>query len=78
MGIKKFLKSLFGMDENENFQENDPKQEIKSKEWDTRICIYCQKEIGVEKKRYANGKLFHKKCFKRAESNFRNGKAITS
>jgi formylmethanofuran dehydrogenase subunit E len=55
-----------------------PKEEIKEKNWDTRICVYCQMEIGTEKKRYANGKLFHKKCFKKAQSNYINGKPINA
>lgn len=45
-----------------------------SKEYDHRECFLCKKEIGIEKKRWANGKLFHKKCFKKAYSDFINGK----
>lgn len=76
MGIKTFFKSLFKSSTDEEEIKEPPKEEIKEKNWDTKVCIYCQKEIGTEKKRYANGKLFHKKCFKKAERDFINGKLV--
>ena len=50
-------------------------EEVKPENWDSRECIMCGKEIGIDRKRYADGKLFHKKCFKKAVSMVMNGQS---
>jgi len=63
---KKNKKEEIVLEENKEDTEN-------IREYDSRKCIFCEQDIGTERKRWANGKLFHKKCFKKATSDYLNG-----
>ena len=70
------IKNLFKKRNKEEviISEEIQNENLSNKEYDTRECFFCKKEIGIERKRWANGKLFHKKCFKKATSDYLNGK----
>lgn len=72
--VFKFIKNLFKKEVKEEIVLEETKDNNENTiEYDSRKCIFCEQDIGTERKRWANGKLFHKKCFKKATSDYLNG-----
>jgi formylmethanofuran dehydrogenase subunit E len=63
-----FLKKAFKK------KESVEKVEEVSENYDTRLCAVCNYPIGESKKRYVQGKVLHKKCFKNKLKDVINGR----
>jgi len=69
-----FIKRLFGLEKKEEPSQDAENIVQTSKEFREDICDLCKEPIGLERYRWVNGKIVHKRCFKMGEKLVLNGR----